>query len=135
MAEKPKKIYDWSLECVQKHHKFSIETEEENSNKIDITKMSCPSCQSAVQFSAGNFGGSATKTEKSLQNRRRENSEMSKMAMQAAAEHAVANPPPKMKELHYAPGKGLNSAGGFNRPEKVPVDVIESLEKKFEGLE
>jgi len=128
MAKESKKIYDWELRCVKKNHKFFIESEEENSNKIDIIKISCPSCQGAVQFSTSNFaGGSSSKGEKTLRNLRRENADRSRMAMEAAAQHAQNNPAEKMTDVQYGPDK---EGRGSGRPEKVPTSVIDSIKEK-----
>jgi hypothetical protein len=124
----PKEKYIFSFECVKKKHKFQVEGEDDDMKQFDVPEMRCPVCQKDVQFSASNFA--AAGLQKSIENIRKENIERSNMAMEMARQHSISNPSPEMKELQYGdiPGKG---GGTFNRPEKVPVEVIRRLEEKI----
>lgn len=122
--QKPKHFF--SFVCVKKNHKFEIEGDGPSNTQFDVPKMRCPVCSGTVQLKLSVNVASASKSQKSIENARKDNRDRSRMAMEAAANHRIANPEPEMVELQYAPGKG----GGSNRPEKVPKSVIEQIERK-----
>lgn len=121
-----KMTYSHSLLCIKGGHKFSIDSEDPNNSSLDLPKMSCPMCGENVQLDPSVLGGSGVNSQKSIESRRKDNVERTRMALQMAAEAKRGQPEEEMVTVQY--GGGTRSR--FGTPGKVSKKVLESLEEK-----
>ncbi|MCD5384906.1 MAG: hypothetical protein LRZ94_01150 [Candidatus Pacebacteria bacterium] len=118
MAKQPI-TYTHSLICVKKHHKFSIDSEEENNTKIGVDKIRCPFCQSPVQLDI-----QFVSTKPSFESQRALNIEATKEAYKMASEQKKIdieiNP-----EITVSPPAGVKG-----QPFQVPKRVVDKIREK-----
>jgi len=125
--EENKKTYTHFFACLEKKHKFNIDTEEEHNTKLEIDKMRCPVCQSKIELDISQFSGSriSTTTQSRL------NTEASQEAMRMAAEH-------RRMDIEEGRNKMINiqstQKGSEGKTLSVPLDVVKSISEKVEPL-
>ena len=112
--------------CLKKKHQFSFEDEAKNDLDLphdkDGFKIFCPKCGSRVQLDPAWIPLQAD----ILEGRRRENIELSKVAMEQARRFALETPPEPEVVVHDPTGKKF---------EKVSKKVFDAIKEKVETSE
>lgn len=128
---KEKKLYIYNLTCGKCHHRFSIESEEENNTKLNLPKKFCPECgEKEVLLDVSSLYG-LTDKEREMRARRRESEELSTIAMRQASEYASVHPPEPTKEVYFPSADGSRSS---NTPGRIPVKTIEKIREKLDAF-
>lgn len=119
------KTYNHFFRCLKNRHKFSIESEEPNNNKLDIPKIRCPRCGSKVELDPSQFGGVSTKP--SMASQAKMNIEASMMALKMAAEQKRTNELAGVGKMVEVRSYQKGSEG---KTARIPETVVKSIEEK-----
>jgi len=133
MAEEKKEVkkkWTFYLACSKCSFRFSIQREDSDMNKVDITKMRCMECGSAIQWDTSNFPVSVARPSHEAQAKM--NIEASREALRMANEMKRADAEAGIGKM--VPVTSYQEGKNKGKTEMLPEKAIKSIEEKVKPI-
>jgi len=146
MAEEKKEVkkkWTFYLACSKCSFRFSIQREDSDMNKVDITKMRCMECGSAIQWDTSNFPVSVARPSHEAQAKM--NIEASREALRMANEMKRADAEAGIGKMvkradaeagigKMVPVTSYQEGKNKGKTEMLPEKAIKSIEEKVKPI-